>query len=249
MKKAILLKRISAISILTVTSLMFTGLQAATDTQKPIIKAAETTSSVSKRPEVVTTAAEAKQLLIDGNKRFVKGEFAVKEVGQAERKKLSTEGQKPFAVIVCCSDSRVPAELIFDQDLGDLFVVREAGNVVDALTLGSIEYGAEHLNAPLIVVLGHENCGAVKATVDGGEVSANISEIIKQIKPALEKAKKDNVSKEKLYEVCEDGNIENTVAKIKESAVIKHLEEEKKVTIIGAKYHLESGEVTFNTEK
>jgi len=249
MKKATFLKHISAVSILTITALMFTGLNAATGTSETSVKRTSTVSTVYTRPEVVTTASAAKQLLIDGNKRFVQGTLAVKDLSAAARKKLATEGQKPFAVIVTCSDSRVPAELLFDQGLGDLFVIRDAGNVADAVTLGSIEYGAEHLNAPLIIVLGHENCGAVKATVDGIKVSDNIGAIINEIKPALEKAKKDNVSKDALYEECADENINNTVAKIKASPVIKLLEEEKKVTVIGAKYHLESGEVTFSVEK
>ena len=135
-----------------------------------------------------TSANEALQKLIDGNKRFVTGQFALKDLGDARREEL-VKGQKPFAVILTCSDSRVPPEHIFDQGLGDIFVVRNAGNVVDPVTLGSIEYAVEHLLAPLVVVLGHDYCGAVKAAVDGGEAPGSIGAIIAKLLPSVEKAK------------------------------------------------------------
>src|SRR5512140_1143168 len=100
---------------------------------------------------------EALQKLMDGNKRYVEGKLASKDLGDTKRKEL-LKGQKPFAIVVTCSDSRVPPELLFDQGLGDVFVIRVAGNVVDPIALGSIEYGAEHLNSPLLVILGHSNC-------------------------------------------------------------------------------------------
>lgn len=96
--------------------------------------------------------------LIDGNKRFMSGELAKKDIGENRRQEL-TKGQQPFATVLSCSDSRVAPEIIFDQGLGDIFIVRVAGNVVEPTTLGSIEYGVEHLHAPLLVILGHESCG------------------------------------------------------------------------------------------
>ena len=105
-----------------------------------------------------------------------------------ERRKELVEGQHPFAIILCCSDSRVPPEVIFDQGLGDLFIVRTAGNVFDNIALGSIEYAVEHLEVPLLVVLGHGQCGAVTATVEGGHAPGHISNVVEAIQPAVVKA-------------------------------------------------------------
>ena len=110
-------------------------------------------------------AAEARQRLLEGNKRFVAGESAHGHTGKEWRKRL-TAGQKPFATILGCSDSRVPIELIFDQGFGDLFVIRIAGNVISADVEGSLQYAEHHLHVPLLVVLGHEGCGAVTAALD-----------------------------------------------------------------------------------
>lgn len=105
---------------------------------------------------------ESKIKLVIGNDRFAAGTPAVKDLGESRIHDLSDNGQHPFAVIVCCSDSRVPPELVFDQGLGDIFVIRTAGNVLDDVGMGSVEYGAEHLHVPLIVVLGHENAVPLK---------------------------------------------------------------------------------------
>ena len=113
-----------------------------------------------------------------------------KILATSKRKEL-TKGQKPFAIVITCSDSRVPPELLFDQGLGDIFVVRVAGNVVDPIALGSIEYGAEHLNSPLLFILGHTKCGAVGATLEAkGKPEGNIGAIVKKIQPAVATAKK-----------------------------------------------------------
>src|SRR4029434_4567942 len=122
--------------------------------------------------------------LAAGNARFVAGNLEHPNQSPARRTKLA-EGQRPFAIILGCSDSRTAPEVVFDQGLGDLFVVRTAGNVVDDVALGSIEYAAEHLGASLIVVLGHENCGAVKATLDGGKLPGHLPAIAKAIRPAV----------------------------------------------------------------
>jgi len=198
-----------------------------------------------KRALEITSASDAKNLLVEGNQRFVSGKVLKDDLSESKRKDLLTKGQHPFAVIVSCSDSRVPPEIIFDQGLGDLFIVRDAGNIVDSLALGSVEYGAEHLHAPLIIVLGHENCGAIKATVDGGEVEGNIKSIVAKIKPAFEKVKSLSKDKNVLYEKCEDENIKNTVTEINNSLIIKKLKEEKKINVIGAKYDIDTGKVNF----
>ncbi|MCX7747717.1 MAG: carbonic anhydrase [Clostridia bacterium] len=208
----------------------------------------ETGDQIYKRQENISSGIEARKLLVDGNKRFVEGSVLKDDLSEEKRKELSSKGQKPFAAVVSCSDSRVPPEVVFDQALGDIFVIRDAGNVVDPVALGSVEYGAEHLHIPLIVVLGHEKCGAVKATVEGGEAPGSIKAIVEKIHPSFEKVKSSTADKEVLCEKCADENIKNTIAEIKKSPIIKKLEEEKKVLVVGAKYHIESGEVTFSEE-
>ncbi|MHC1682174.1 MAG: carbonic anhydrase [Clostridiaceae bacterium] len=229
-------------SIIAVSTSIFlfsgcTAKQASTETSS--------TAKVYSHEEKITSATEAKKLLEEGNTRYVAKETLAKDISDTRKKDLVTNGQHPFAIIVSCSDSRVAPEVVFDQGLGDLFVIRDAGNVVDAITLGSIEYGAEHLGAPLIVVLGHEKCGAVKATVDGGELPENIQAIVNKIKPSLDKAKATGAAADELYVKTEDENIEHTIAEIEASPVIKHLVEENKVQIVGAKYHIEDGKVEF----
>ena len=188
---------------------------------------------------IVNNTEEAEALLVEGNERFLENMICDKNISLEKRIELSQGGQKPFAVILCCSDSRVPPEIIFDQGLGELFVVRNAGNVVDCVTLGSIEYGVAHLGAPLVVVLGHEKCGAVKATVDGEKPHGCIEEIINMIKPSLEKAKNHKDIDEDLYCLCEDENIMNSVRLIRNSPIIQKFEKEDKVKILGTKYGIE----------
>ena len=126
----------------------------------------------------------ALQSLKEGNERFVAGALTPKDDYATLREQLSA-GQQPFAVVLCCSDSRVAPEIIFDQKLGDLFVIRNAGNVVDEDVLGSIEYAVEHLGTQLVVVLGHSSCGAVTATCKGGNLPGHILYLAKRIKPAI----------------------------------------------------------------
>jgi len=200
------------------------------------------------RPATVT-AEQAKQLLEEGNKRFVSGSILSKDLTQSRRENLDKNGQKPFAVVLTCSDSRVPPELIFDQALGDLFVIRVAGNIVDPVAMGSIEYGAEHLGAPVILILGHSHCGAVKASVDGGEAPGSIGSIVSKIKPLVDKAKSGGATGDALYQKVEDENIAAVAAEVEKSPVIEHLISQKKVAIITGKYDIGSGAVTFAEEK
>lgn len=188
---------------------------------------------------------EALQLLRDGNKRFTTGNLAVKDTGPARRAELISKGQNPFAIIITCSDSRVPPELIFDHGLGDLFVIRTAGNVVDPVVMGSAEYAVEHLGTPLLVVMGHEKCGAVQATVDGGEAPGSIAAIVSKIAPSAQKARVADASCSDPYEKCCLENIKSTIDEIKESHIVKHFIKDGHLTIVGAKYHLGSGEVEF----
>jgi carbonic anhydrase len=171
--------------------------------------------------------------LLKGNDNFRKGIRTNYDV--VKRRSDVYSSQHPYAVIVSCSDSRVVPELIFDANIGELFVVRTAGNVVDAVGLGSIEYGLEHLHAPLLVIMAHENCGAVSACCAGSEALCNISEIIKRIAPAAEKAKK-NVA------ATVDENAKLVIDTIlKESKIVSHLKQEGKLEIVIMRYSLKDG--------
>ncbi len=176
----------------------------------------------------VKNSEEAIDLLKKGNERFVNNSLLNDNFSQEKKEDLLSNGQHPYAVILSCSDSRVPPELIFDQGLGDLFIIRNAGNVLDEVTLGSVEYGAEHLNIPLIVVLGHENCGAVKAAVeskDEDKLEGNIASIVEKIKVPLKEVNNSSIEENEICKLCEDENIKNSVKIIKDDPIIKELEE------------------------
>jgi len=200
---------------------------------------------VYKRTEIISSPDVAKQLLIEGNRRFISGKPLSKDLSSTKRMDLMKNGQHPFAVVVSCSDSRVPPELLVDQALGDLFVIRVAGNVITPVELGSVEYAVEHLKAPLVVVLGHEECGAVTAAVQGGETHGNIAAIIDKIKPAVNEAKGLRLTNKDLIEKSVDLNIKNTLMDISRSPIIQEGMHLKQVKILGAKYDLDEGALNF----
>ncbi|MDH4100424.1 MAG: carbonic anhydrase, partial [Nitrospirota bacterium] len=172
------------------------------------------------------------------------------DLSDARRHELAA-GQHPFAIIVSCSDSRVPPEHVFDQGLGDLFVIRVAGNVVEPVELGSIEYAAEHLHTKLIVVLGHEKCGAVKAAIDtGGHAPGNIGAILKNIAPAVKEVQKTSTATgDEFVNACVQANAHKTAADlVKKSKVLAHMEHEGEIKIVVAEYMLGTGEVEFLDE-
>lgn len=183
-------------------------------------------------------------LLKEGNIRFVNEKYSNIHVDKAYRKELA-KGQAPFAVVVTCSDSRVSPEILFDQGLGDLFVIRTAGEVVDRVELGSIEYAVEHLGAKLIVVLGHDSCGAVKATVAGGDIPKNISYIADLIRPAVEKAKKE---KGDLLTNSIENNVELVMETIIEESKLE-LEKNSEVKLVGAVYNFDTNKVVYLENK
>lgn len=193
------------------------------------------------QPKVV--AEEALTRLKDGNQRFVAGK-SIRPRQDITRVKEVATGQAPFATILGCSDSRVPNEIIFDQGLGDLFIVRTAGQVSTYASWGSIEFAEEILGTKLIVVLGHTQCGAVNAAVNLPEVPGHIITLINAIKPAVEKAKKkepanllDQAIRENIImEVEQLKNLEPVLAKRVRDGSIK---------IIGALYDLNTGKVEF----
>lgn len=188
----------------------------------------------------IITATDAIKKLEDGNLRFLKDKSQVINVSSKTRDELK-EGQHPYAIVVSCSDSRVAPELIFNVGLGEIFGVRLAGNVVDDDALGSIEFAAGVLNAPLIVVIGHEQCGAVEAAYNkvknNENVSGNIKSITKKIAPVI---KKSNSVDDAIHK-----NAESVANEISNNKVIKKLIAENKVKIISGYYGLD-GKVTFN---
>jgi len=203
---------------------------------------------------------EALQKLMDGNKRYIENQMTGTKLCDLSTRTSLAKSQKPYAIILTCSDSRVPPEILFDKGLGEIFVVRVAGNIPDPVVLGSIEYAAEHLGSPLVMVLGHERCGAVKATVDAkGKTtgSANIDAIVKTIAPTVKNAAKDcdackgeakcaDTKKDAFVECVIDANAKTVAANLtKKSKILKHLVEAKKVKIVAAKYDLDDGAVSL----
>jgi len=182
--------------------------------------------------EIIEDPNVALQMLKDGNERYLKGKLTEKNDYKEERDALDNE-QDPFAVILTCSDSRVAPEIFFDQKLGDLFVIRNAGNVADTEGLGSIEYAIEHLKTKLVVVCGHRHCGAVTAAYSGGNFSPNVKRIVDLITPAVKKGGD-------LDKVIHN-NVEVMVEKVKSDVIIKHLG----VKVIGAYYDIHSGAVEW----
>ena len=187
------------------------------------------------------------QELVDGNARFVEERQAPHDLGPSRRHELA-KGQHPRAAVLSCSDSRVPPELVFDQQLGEVFVVRTAGNVADGLALGSIEYAVGHLDIPVIVVLGHRSCGAVKATLEVHEKHlhphGNVNEIVKLVMPAVLKAEKAGAPD--LLDAAIDANVAlGAKALLKRSRLLAERVKAGKLKIVTAIYDLESGKVEF----
>ncbi|VBB09366.1 prokaryotic-type carbonic anhydrases signature 1 [Lucifera butyrica] len=186
-------------------------------------------------------AEHALRRLIEGNERYIIGQCAIIDVSMERRKEL-TEGQQPFAILIGCSDSRVPPEIIFGQGLGDLFVVRTAGGVVDDLVLGSVEYAVSHFGVELIVVLGHEDCGAVKAAVEGNHESGGIAFIMEAIEPAVERAK---MQVGNLLDNAIKANIDLNIQRVRSSPAIREAMRKDCLKIVGAFYDIYDGLVQF----
>jgi len=176
--------------------------------------------------------------LLDGNHRFA-GAHAVHPHQTAARRAEVAAGQKPYAVIVGCADSRVPPELVFDQGLGDVFVVRSAGHVVDDAALGSIEFAVAKLGARLIVVLGHERCGAVEAALKGGPVPGHVGTVVDAIRPNITQATAE--PGDQLDNAVRD-NVRATVERLKTSSpILAPMVADGSLRIVGAVYDLDSG--------
>jgi carbonic anhydrase len=182
------------------------------------------------------------QALVDGNNRFCAGHSLHPHQDGSRRKSL-VAGQNPVATILSCSDSRAAPELIFDQGLGDLFVIRVAGNSLDDELLGSIEYAVEHLSSRLIVVMGHEKCGALTAAVQGVHERNHIDAFLSPLTQAVQDTK--GMPGDPVDNAVRD-NIRIVVDELKKSQpVLANLQKNGKLEIVGAEYHLQSGRVEF----
>jgi carbonic anhydrase len=179
--------------------------------------------------------------LLDGNRRFCEGRMTQYQVRQ--QREFLVSGQRPKAVIIGCSDSRVPPELVFDQSLGDLFVVRAAGNVVDAIALGSVEYAVEHLSARLVVVLGHDRCGAVQAACSGEKVeSPNLRSIMAELQPSVMECSRHGKAA-LIRDVVEKNSLRTSDALMYRSAVVRKAFDKGDLQILAARYDIVTGEV------
>ena len=200
----------------------------------------------------MVTARKALEKLLRGNQRFVSGQsFHVAKFGNSRRAEV-LDDQNPFAIMLGCSDSRVPLELVFDQGLGDLFVIRVAGNIVMPSQIGSVEFAADKFGTKLVVVLGHSQCGAVLATLEELEQStesrsASLRAIVNAIRPSVEHLVegRQECTRSELVQAAVQANIHASVEKLVHgSEIIENLIENEKLLVVGAEYSLETGKVT-----
>jgi len=199
------------------------------------------------------SAIEALERLQKGNQRFVTEQTLNSELSSQTRRNAVVAGQEPFAIILGCSDSRVPAEIIFDQGIGDLFVIRVAGNIVAPSHIGSIEYAAEQFGTRLVVVLGHSSCGAVLATLEelrrpSANRSPNLRAIVNYIRPSVEQLLETDLrsDQEQLVHHAVRANIRASANHLRNgSQLLEGLIRQDKLLVVGAEYALETGRVTF----
>jgi carbonic anhydrase len=201
-------------------------------------------------------ANEALKRLQKGNQHFVNGVRSIDNLVKQVQRTSLVQGQAPFAIILGCSDSRVPAEIIFDQSLGDLFVIRVAGNIVAPSQIGSVEFAAERFGTPLVVVLGHSMCGAVMATLDELESpmearSSNQLSIVNRIRPSVAPLFETELRRdpERLLNAAIRANILAATNHLRHgSPLLEQLIQQGDLTIVGAEYSLETGQVDFFDE-
>lgn len=198
-------------------------------------------------------AREALQRLREGNRRFVSDIKNLNAMPSNARRIELTAGQEPFAIILGCSDSRVPAELVFDQGLGDLFVIRVAGNIVAPSQIGSVEFAAGQFGTRLVVVLGHTRCGAIKATLEElrrptANQSRNLRSIVDRVRPSVETLLETDLRNdpEALLHQAVRANIRASANQLRHgSEILENLIQNEGLIVVGAEYSLETGEVEF----
>ena len=198
-------------------------------------------------------AQEALERLREGNRRFASGAVASYSYENYLRRAELADRQEPFAIIFGCSDSRVPAEIVFDQGLGDLFVIRVAGNVVAPSQVGSVEFAAERFGTPLVVVLGHSRCGAILATLEellrpSQDQSRNLRSIVRRVRPSVEPLLTTELrhDQDALVEQAVRANVRAAANQLRHgSEILEQLEGQGRLLIVGAEYSLETGLVDF----
>ena len=199
------------------------------------------------------SAIDALERLREGNRRFASDEVSEDTLASREHRVGAAMPQNPFAIILACSDSRVPTELIFDRGIGDLFVIRVAGNIVAASQIGSIEFAAKQFGTSLVVVLGHSNCGAIIATLQELVLkeslrSPNLRAIVDRVRPAVEPVIEEhsNVDDEAVVTLCVRANIRASVERLKRgSLILEQLIDANELKIVGAEYSIETGIIEF----
>ncbi|MEO1004480.1 MAG: carbonic anhydrase [Cyanobacteria bacterium J06638_38] len=216
-----------------------------------VSKATTSQANPTKKPETIlafeqlgedTTPDRVLAELLAGNKRFISNQIEAPNQDYNRLQEVAT-GQKPLVSIMSCSDSRVPMGIVFDRGIGDLFVVRDAGNIATPEEIGSLEYGAFVLSTPIVMVLGHEKCGAVKAALDGKPLPGQIGSIVAAIQPAIDRANKNE--SEEFYVDTIKRNVILQKERLEASPLLSDLVEQGKLKIVGAYYSLKTGEVSL----
>jgi carbonic anhydrase len=205
---------------------------------------------------MMITARQALERLKEGNRRFVSEDWSTQTLPSQDRRRELAGGQEPFAIILGCSDSRVPAEIVFDQGLGELFVIRVAGNVVAPSQIGSVEFAVERYGTPLVVVLGHSMCGAIQATLEelerpSGMRSPNLRSIVDRVRPSVEELLQTDLRSNPtaLVHHAVRANIRASAAHLRHgSQTIEEMIGRNKLLVVGAEYSLETGVVDFFDE-
>lgn len=227
---------------LTKTASLFIGLClifACSQQQKESYKPENNATEEASEKAPVQSADDAIKELKNGNNRFVESKLV--NTNFKDQIAQTKKGQKPHTVILSCMDSRVPPEIIFDQGIGNIFVIRVAGNIEDENVLGSMEYAVEHSGSKLIVVMGHNHCGAVTGAVKDIKLG-NLTQLVAQIKPAI----KSDPNDPNTIDYAAQNNVKITIEDIlKKSEIVSEMVHEKKIAIVGAFYDIEKGVVTF----
>lgn len=203
-----------------------------------------------KETQKAITPAKAKEILVEGNKRFVNNKKSDRNL--LEQVKETAGGQYPFAVIVSCIDSRTSSELIFDLGIGDVFNVRIAGNIINEDILGSLEFACKAAGAKLVVVLGHTKCGAIKGACDNAQLG-HLTGLLSKVRPAVESVKTDgerNSSNSEFVEKVAAANVKIMMDQIREkSSILREMEDSGEIHIAGGMYNIETGMVEFYPDK
>jgi carbonic anhydrase len=206
---------------------------------------------------MMISAREALERLKEGNRRFVSEDWSTQTLPSQNRRRELATGQQPFAIILGCSDSRVPAEIVFDQGLGELFVIRVAGNIVAPSQIGSVEFAAERFGTRLVVVLGHSKCGAITATLEelerpSGMRSPNLRSIVDRVRPSVEELLETDLrsNPDALIHHAVRANIRASAAHLRHgSQTIEEMIARDGLLVVGAEYSLETGIVDFFDER